>query len=122
MQQRNKPHDPGGHHRNAQERVRKSSVMREPEDAPFEVADNVDIGRFRPEHHRDGRERSLAVEPGAAQARAGQEMGDGFQSATLADAPRAAEAHFFGYSRLTVRSEIRMRTGTVPNSSPSTSA
>jgi len=60
--------------------MREAAVMGEAEDRSFEIADYIEIGRFRCERERGCGQRRLAVQPGTAHAGAGQEVGDGFQS------------------------------------------
>ena len=60
--------------------MRKASMVCEPEDWAFNDPYNVQIGCFGGERHCRGGERGLAVESGAGEHGAGQEMGKGFQT------------------------------------------
>jgi hypothetical protein len=64
----------------AEERMRKATMMREPERRAAETAEDVQVWSFGGERERKRSQSSLAVEPGASQAGAGQEVGDGFQA------------------------------------------
>ena len=57
----------------------KATMMRETEGRAAEAAEDVEIGSLRGERESERGQRGLAVESGAAHARAGQEMGDWFQ-------------------------------------------
>ena len=57
-----------------------AAMMGKAEDRILEIAEDVDIGRFRGQRHRGRRQRRFAVEPGAAQAGASQKVSDRFQS------------------------------------------
>ncbi len=59
--------------------MRESAMVLEPECASAETRKDIKVGRLRSEREGQRRERRLAVEPGAPQACAGQEMSDGFQ-------------------------------------------
>ncbi len=78
---------------------------------PPEGGDDVDIGRFGGEREGEGGEAGGAVESGAAETRAGEEVGDGF--------------HAFGYlgmSSVNASRAIERRAGRRPRCSPSASA
>jgi hypothetical protein len=55
-------------------------MMREAERGAAEAAEDVEVWSFGGERERERGQRGLAVEPGASQARASQEVGNGFQS------------------------------------------
>ncbi len=55
-------------------------MMGKAKDRIFEIGHNVYVGRFGCQRHGGCGQSGLAVEASAAQARAGQEVGDGFQS------------------------------------------
>lgn len=57
-----------------------AAVMRKVVDRAFESPEYVEIGRFSGQGHRRSGECGLAVESGAAQNSAGEEMGDRFQA------------------------------------------
>jgi hypothetical protein len=56
-----------------------AAVMLEAEDRPMELSDDVEIRRFGCQGHGSGRQRSFAIESGAPQTGARQEVGDRFQ-------------------------------------------
>jgi len=60
--------------------VGKAAMMREVVDRAFESPEDVEVGGLGCEHHRGGGQGGLAVETGAAQNSAGEEMGDRFQA------------------------------------------
>ena len=60
--------------------MREAAMMREAKSPPPETSDNVHIRRFGGQSERKSRERRFAIEPGATQACAGQEVSDGFQA------------------------------------------
>jgi len=55
----------------------------EGEGRPAEAAENIEVGGFGGQRERRRRKRGLAVEAGAAEVRAEEEMGDGFQGMSL---------------------------------------
>ena len=57
-----------------------SAVVGKAEDWAPEAAEHVQVRRFRGKRQHGGRQCCLAIQPGAPQARAGQEVSDGFQS------------------------------------------
>jgi len=59
--------------------VGEAAMMGEGEGWTAEAAEDIKIGSLGGERQRKRGQRRLAVESGAAQACAGQEMGDGFQ-------------------------------------------
>ena len=54
-------------------------MVGETEDRALEVADDVEVGRFRRQDHGGGGEGGLAIEAGTAQAGAGKKVSDRFQ-------------------------------------------
>ncbi len=57
----------------------KAAMVREAEGGAAEAAEDIKVWSFGGERERESRQRGLAVEPGAPQAGAGQEVSDGFQ-------------------------------------------
>jgi hypothetical protein len=55
-------------------------MVREAESGPAQTAEDIEIWCFGGERERECRQRGLAIESGASQARAGQEVSDGFQA------------------------------------------
>ena len=64
---------------NPEERMRESAMMSESKGRPFDAAEHIQIRSFGGERKRKCGQRCLAIEPGAAQACAGQKVSDGFQ-------------------------------------------
>src|ERR1700722_19371056 len=69
-----------GNNRDADKRMAKSAMMCEAENPAFDLAEHVQVGRFGGQSNRSCGQRSLAIESGAPQTGAGQEVGKGFQS------------------------------------------
>ena len=57
----------------------KAAVMREAEGTTRDTAEYIQIRSLRGKGKRQRSQRGLAIEAGAAQARSGQKVGDGFQ-------------------------------------------
>lgn len=57
-----------------------SAMMGEAESRSADAAEDVEVWRFGGERQRERGQRSLAIESGAPQACAGQEVGNGFQA------------------------------------------
>jgi len=68
-----------GVERKSEKRMGKAAMMGETEGRTAETAEYVEIGRLGGERKGERSQRSLAVESGAAQARAREEMRYGFQ-------------------------------------------
>ena len=58
-----------------------AAMMLQPGDRTLQRPDNIDVGSLGGKHHGRRGQRALAVEPGAAHARAGQKMSDRIQAA-----------------------------------------
>ena len=56
------------------------AMMPQPESTLAELTDHIQIRRFGGQTHGSGGQSRLAVEPGAPEARAGQEVCDRFQA------------------------------------------
>ena len=69
----------GGDERYSKKRVGKAAVMIQPEGGTAEAAQDIEIGGLGSEGEGERGERGLAIEAGAAQVGAEQEVGDGFQ-------------------------------------------
>ncbi len=65
---------------NAEERMRKSAMMREVERCALETAEDVEVGSLRSECQREGCKPALAIESGTPQTGSGQKMCDGLQA------------------------------------------
>ena len=70
--------DHEGDHGRADERVGESAMVLEADQRPAESPEDVEVGGFRGECHGQRGVRGLAIEAGAAQACAGEEVGDWF--------------------------------------------
>ena len=66
--------------RNPEEGMGEAAVVSEAKGPAAKTSNDVEIRRLCGERQRERGERRLAVESGAPQARAGQEVGDGFQA------------------------------------------
>ena len=66
--------------RDAQKRVRKSTMMSESNGSSPEPPDDVEIWSLCRQGQREGRERRFAIHSGTPHARAGQEVSDRFQA------------------------------------------
>jgi hypothetical protein len=60
--------------------VSESAVVSEAKGRSTEASEDVEIGSLSCKRKGQSRERALAIESGAAPARASEEMGDGFQT------------------------------------------
>ena len=60
--------------------MREAAMVGETEGGAADAAEDIEVWGFGGEGERERGERGLAVESGASQACAGQEVGDGFQS------------------------------------------
>ncbi len=58
----------------------KAAMMGEAKSGAADSAEHIEVWRFGGERERERGQRGLAVESGASQAGAGQEVGDGFQA------------------------------------------
>src|SRR4051812_25790799 len=63
--------------------MRDAAMMLESRDGPGDVRNDVEVGRLGREHDHRGRERGLAVQSGARDARARQEMSKGIQAMSV---------------------------------------
>ena len=79
MQQINEAQRRRGHEWRAHKAMRDSAMMLKGRDRPLDRPQHVEISRLGRQHHRKRGQRGLAVEPGAAHARASQKMRDRFQ-------------------------------------------
>jgi len=110
----------------AEERVRKAAMVREGESWTSEAAEDVEVGGFSGEREREGGQSGLAVEAGASQACAGQEVGDRFQAGRriVGDAlvnANPCEIYFVGEISVSALGTTVISAGNVPRSSPSAS-
>ena len=64
-----------------------AAVMGEAKHRTFEVSQDVDVRSFRCQRHRGCGQRGLAIESGAAQTGASQEVSDWFQRVIVARTP-----------------------------------
>ena len=65
----------------ADKAVGDAAMMLQSGDGALERPEDIDVGGLGGKHHGRGRQRGLAVEAGAAHARAGQKVSDGIQAA-----------------------------------------
>ena len=78
----------GGIEQYPEERVGESAMVGKAERTAVEAGENIQIGSFGGERERERGQHSLAVQPGAAHAGAGEEMGEGFQAIYNSILPR----------------------------------
>ena len=94
-----------------------TAMMGESEDWALEIAQDIQVGRFRRERNRGRGQRGRAVQSGTSHASAGQEVSDRFQGIFLTH----ARDHFRGTSKVKALGTMEISAGTVPNNSPSAS-
>ena len=102
-----------------------SAMVGEAERRAANAAEHVEVGSLGGERERERGQSGLAVEPGASQASAGQEVSDGFQVVrgilSQSNSSQCNAAQRGGASRVKASGTTVISAGSVPSSSPSAS-